>query len=253
MWSPSTSMTVPSSSARSMSAASRAAFASTPVPTYGASARTSGTACFCMLAPMSARLASSCSRNGMSDVATETICFGDTSISWTSSGGTERDLGGRGEVDVALELQLQVGQRARLRRAPREHAVLLERAVRRSSGALAWATTYSSSSSAARYTMLVRDLAVDDLAVRRLDEAELVHAGVGRQRADEADVRAFRRLDRAHAAVVREVDVADLEAGPLAGQTTRAERAEAAAMGEARQRVDLVHELRQLDWCRRTP
>jgi hypothetical protein len=29
---------------------------------------------------MSARLASSCSRNGMSAVATETTCFGDTSM-----------------------------------------------------------------------------------------------------------------------------------------------------------------------------
>ena len=42
-----------------------------------------------MLAPMSARLASSCSRNGIRAVATETICFGETSISWTSVGGTE--------------------------------------------------------------------------------------------------------------------------------------------------------------------
>ena len=73
----------------------------------------------------------------------------------------------------------------------------------------------------------------------------LTRAKVAR-RADEADVRALRRLDRAHAAVVAEVDVADLEAGPLTGQATRAERREAAAVGEARQRVDLVHELRQL-------
>ena len=88
MASPEHSVTVPSSSAMIMSAASRAARASTPVPMYGASAFTSGTACFCMLAPMSARLASSCSRNGMSDVPTETICFGDTSMSCTSAGGT---------------------------------------------------------------------------------------------------------------------------------------------------------------------
>ena len=85
-----------------------------------------------------------------------------------------------------------------------------------------------------------------DLAVRRLDEAELVDAGVRGQATDEADVRAFRRLDRAHPAVVPEVHVADLEAGPLARQTARAERRQAAAVGEARQRVDLVHELRQL-------
>jgi hypothetical protein len=42
-----------------------------------------------MLAPIRARLASSCSRNGISEVATETICFGEMSIIWTSDGGTE--------------------------------------------------------------------------------------------------------------------------------------------------------------------
>ena len=43
-------------------------------------AAASGTAWRCMLAPMSARLASSCSRNGISAVATDTICFGETSM-----------------------------------------------------------------------------------------------------------------------------------------------------------------------------
>ena len=41
-----------------------------------------------------------------------------------------------------------------------------------------------------------------DLPVGRLDEAVLVDPAVGRERADEADVRAFRRLDRADPAVV---------------------------------------------------
>ncbi len=51
-----------------------------PVPTTGDSLRSSGTAWRCMFAPMSARLASSCSRNGMSEVATDTIWRGDTSM-----------------------------------------------------------------------------------------------------------------------------------------------------------------------------
>ena len=89
-------------------------------------------------------------------------------------------------------------------------------------------------------------LPFDDLAVRGLDEAELVDPGVGGERTDEADVRAFRGLDRAHPAVVAEVHVADLEAGTLTGQAARAERRQATTVGEARQRVDLVHELRQL-------
>ena len=89
MRSPLTSVTVPSPSARTTSPASRAARPSIPVPTYGASVTTSGTACFCMLAPMSARLASSCSTNGMRAVETEMICFGLTSISSTSAPGTK--------------------------------------------------------------------------------------------------------------------------------------------------------------------
>ena len=41
-----------------------------------------------MLEPIRARLASSFSRNGISEAATETSWFGDTSIISTSSGGT---------------------------------------------------------------------------------------------------------------------------------------------------------------------
>jgi hypothetical protein len=39
-----------------------------------------------MFAPMSARLASLCSRNGISAVATDTICAGATSMNSTSFG-----------------------------------------------------------------------------------------------------------------------------------------------------------------------
>ena len=48
--------------------------------------RSIGTAWRCMFEPMSARFASSCSRNGISDAATDTICFGDTSMYWILSG-----------------------------------------------------------------------------------------------------------------------------------------------------------------------
>ena len=93
---------------------------------------------------------------------------------------------------------------------------------------------------------LVGDLAVHNLAVRGLDETEGVDAGVGRQRTDQANVRAFRRLNRAHAAVVRCVNVSHLNAGALTGQTARAQRGQAALVGQARQGVVLVHELREL-------
>ena len=46
----------------------------------GASGISSGTAWRIMFEPIRARLASSCSRNGISAVATETICSGATSM-----------------------------------------------------------------------------------------------------------------------------------------------------------------------------
>ena len=93
---------------------------------------------------------------------------------------------------------------------------------------------------------VVGDPAVLHLAVRRLDEAELVDARVARQRRDQADVRTFRRLNRADAPVVRRVDVADLEPGALARQTAGPERRETPLVRDLRERVGLVHELRQL-------
>ncbi len=93
---------------------------------------------------------------------------------------------------------------------------------------------------------LIGDPTVDDLAVRRLDETEGVDPRERCERTDQTDVRAFRRLDRAHAAVVRRVNVTDLDACALTRQTTGAERREATLVGQPRERVVLVHELRQL-------
>ena len=82
----STQSTVPSRLATTVTPESRATMPSIPVPISGDVVRTSGTAWRCMFEPMSARFASSCSRNGISDAATDTSWFGDTSISVTSSG-----------------------------------------------------------------------------------------------------------------------------------------------------------------------
>ena len=87
---------------------------------------------------------------------------------------------------------------------------------------------------------------LDHAPVRRLDEAVVVDDGVRRQRADQADVRAFRRLDRADAAVVAVVHVAHVEAGAVARETAGTEGGELALVRQLRQRVRLVHELREL-------
>ena len=93
---------------------------------------------------------------------------------------------------------------------------------------------------------LVGDHAVLDHPVGGGDEAVLGDLRVGGQRADQADVRALRGLDRAHAAVVGRVHVADLDRRALAGQAAGAERRQAAPVREPGERVRLVHELRQL-------
>ena len=74
----------------------------------------------------------------------------------------------------------------------------------------------------------------------------VVDPGVARQVADEADVRPLRSLDWAHPAVVGSVDVTDLEPGALTRQPARSERRETTLVGQPRQGVVLVHELRQL-------
>ena len=219
----STATTVPSRLATTVTPESRATTASMPVPTSGASVRSSGTAWRCMFAPISARFASSFSRKGTSEAATDTSWFGDTSIIWTSSAFTSWNSPILRPVTVSFTKRLLA-----------------------SSGAFACAIASRSSSSAERYfTSAVTFLSVHH-AVRRLDEAEVVHARVGRERRDQADVRPFRRLDRADAAVVRRVHVAHLEAGALAREAARPERREAALVRHRRERVGLVHELREL-------
>ena len=89
----------------------------------------------------------------------------------------------------------------------------------------------------------VGQLAVLEFLVRRDEESVFVDAGVNGQAGDQADVRAFRGFDRADPAVVRIVDVADLEAGPLAVQ----------AAGAQGRKPPLVREHRQAGWSGRPP
>ncbi|EWS65700.1 hypothetical protein Y695_01045 [Hydrogenophaga sp. T4] len=80
-----------------------------------------------MLAPISARFASSCSRNGTSEAATDTICAGDTSMYWMVS------------AEVRMDSPFS---RAEIRSPVRRPSA--------SSVALAWAMTYLPSSMADR-------------------------------------------------------------------------------------------------------
>ncbi len=83
-------------------------------------------------------------------------------------------------------------------------------------------------------------------SVGRLDKAILINAGKGGQAPDEADVRTFRRLNRADASVVGMMHIADVKAGALAPQTAGTQSGECALVPQLRQRIGLVHELTQL-------
>ena len=98
---------------------------------------------------------------------------------------------------------------------------------------------------------LVGDAAIHDLAIGRLDEAEIVDSGVGRHRRDQADVRTFRRLDRADPAVVGRMHVAHFEAGAIPRETAWPKGGETALVGQFGERIGLIHELGELRCGRR--
>ena len=93
--------------------------------------------------------------------------------------------------------------------------------------------------------MVWRQLRHDD-PVGRLDEAVIVEHAVGGERTDQADVGAFRRLNRTDPAVVGVMHIAHVEAGTVAAQSTGTEGGETPLMRQLGQRVGLVHELREL-------
>ena len=200
----------------------RAASTSRPVATSGGSVINSGTACRCMLEPINARLASSCSRKGIKP-------------------GRHAHHLARRHVDV-LHLvdrhHLEVAVVAGDDRVADQLAVVDRRVGR---GQLRLVLLVG-----AEPLDLVGQLAVLDLLVGRDQEAVFVHAGVNRQAGDQADVGAFGGLDGADAAVVGDMHVADLEARPLAVQAAGAQRRKPPLVGEHRQRVGLVDHLRKL-------
>jgi len=90
---------------------------------------------------------------------------------------------------------------------------------------------------------LIGHLAADHRAVGGFEKAVLVGPSIQGQRVDQADVRAFRRLDRTDTSIVRGMHVAHFEAGALACQATRAQGRNTALVGDLGERVGLIHEL----------
>ena len=128
--------TLPSAGATMQAPESRATSTSMPVPTRGFSERSSGTAWRCMLEPISARLASSCSRKGISAAEMETIWLGEMSMRVTSS---------RWRISTSPLTRTVTYSSSRLPSA--------------SMRASAWATTWSPSREASRWTTSLVSLA----------------------------------------------------------------------------------------------
>src|SRR5690606_33393444 len=93
---------------------------------------------------------------------------------------------------------------------------------------------------------LVADFAVNDHVVRRFQETVLVQTSVQRHGVDQTDVRAFRRFDRTYTTVVRGMHVTNFKASAFTRQTARAECGDTTLVRDLRQRVGLIHELREL-------
>ena len=187
-------------SAITTSPVSIAARRSIPVPTSGASVTSSGTAWRCMFEPISARLASSCSRNGIIAVVDRPDLL-RRDVDQVDLLRRHRHVVARLRAAhdlVAGELAVRVDRRVRLRDQP----LLLLGGV--------------------EVEDLVGHLAVLDDPVRGRHEPVLGDLRVARERADQADVRTLRGLDRAHPPVVGRVHVADLDRRALTGQTARA-------------------------------
>src|SRR5216684_7413699 len=80
------------------------------------------------------------------------------------------------------------------------------------------------------------------LAIRRLQKAKVVDAGKRCQRCNQTDVWPFRRFDRANAAIMGRVYIADFESSAIPGKTSRPESRQTPLVSQLRQRIDLVHE-----------
>ena len=84
------------------------------------------------------------------------------------------------------------------------------------------------------------------LPVRSLNKSIFIDSCIRCQRVNQSDVRSFRRLNRTHSSVMGIVYVTDLESGTVTGQTTRSQSRQTTFVSQLRQRVVLIHELRQL-------
>src|SRR5260370_33156955 len=93
---------------------------------------------------------------------------------------------------------------------------------------------------------MTADFVMLDFSVGCLQKTEVVDARKSSERCNQTDVRAFRGFHWANPAVMRWVNVAHFKPGAVARQTARSKGGQSALMSQFGQRVNLVHELREL-------
>src|SRR5262245_50571003 len=71
-----------------------------------------------------------------------------------------------------------------------------------------------------------------NLAIRRLDKAEIIDPRKSRERSDQPDVGTFGRFDRTDTSIVRRMHVADFEPGTIARKTTWPQRRQTPLVGQ---------------------
>ena len=83
------------------------------------------------------------------------------------------------------------------------------------------------------------------LAVGGFDKAVLVYLGKGSEIGNKTDVGTFRGFNGTHSSVVGIMYVTNLKAGSVTAETSGSEGGKTSFMGKLRQRVVLIHKLRQ--------
>ena len=71
---------------------------------------------------------------------------------------------------------------------------------------------------------VISDLVFHNLTVGTFQKTVIIGSGIGSQRVNQSDVRAFRRFNRTHATVVGRMHVPHFKTCPLAGQAAWAKR-----------------------------
>src|SRR3989344_9661435 len=93
---------------------------------------------------------------------------------------------------------------------------------------------------------LIGDFALLDTEVRGLEKTKFIRTRPDRKMSHETNVWTLRRLNGTDASVVRGLDVAHLKPCTLARQTPGTHRRDSALVFQFRQRVDVIHKLREL-------